>query len=407
MLIIQKYGGTSVADAEKVFCVAGRIAQNYLKNHDMVVVLSAQGSTTDMLLEKAKGIGQNPPGRELDALLSTGEQQSAALMAMALHELGFPAISLNARQAGIFSTSEHGCAKIICISPDRINAELKKRNIVIITGFQGIDEHGDVTTLGRGASDTTAIALASALGADLCEIYTDVEGIFTADPRTIRNALKYREIDYDDLIELSSMGASVLHSRSVELAKKSGVEFSVKSGVLIAEPTRVKAVNGLEKKTISGITSDKNICKISINRVKPENVPEIMLLLAENKIFADTIVHLTGDEADSLSFSITSENGQRVAEILDKHSLFDGQLLVEDKLEKLSVIGDGIAYDTNIVAMFYQTLLNESIKIQLLSLSAMKISALVDENIIEHAISALHIKFTEAGVLGPQVFAAV
>ena len=397
MLIVQKYGGTSVADSEKIFCVAGRIAQNYYRNHDIVVVLSAQGNTTNILLDKAHEITQNPPGRELDALLSTGEQQSAALLSMALCELGLPAISLNARQAGIFSTSEHGCAKIVGIDKDRILAELDRHNIVIITGFQGMNERGDVTTLGRGASDTTAVALASALGADLCEIYTDVDGIFTADPRIIKNAIKHEKLDYDELMELSLMGASVLHSRSVELAKKFGVEFPVKSCALIAEPTYVKPVHKLERKIVSGLTADKSVCKITMNDLQPESVPDIMRSLAANDICCDVITHFFADELNSLSFSIPAYNCLRTAKILEAHC--SSKIIIEENLAKLSVIGDGIAYDMNIVAMLYDTLLKEGVNIQLLSLSAIKISALIAENVVNHAISVLHARFMDAGML--------
>ncbi|MCL2565134.1 MAG: aspartate kinase [Defluviitaleaceae bacterium] len=398
MLIVQKYGGTSVADYEKIFCAADKIAQDYLKNHNMVIVLSAQGNTTDILLEKAGEISNNPSKRELDALLATGEQQSAALMAMALVEKGLPAISLNARQAGIFSTSEHGCAKIISINPDRIKAEIENRKIVVITGFQGVDEYGEITTLGRGASDTTAIALAAALSADLCEIYTDVEGIFTADPRITKDAFKYKEIAYDEILELSSMGASVLHSRSVELAKKFGVEFSVKSSTVAAEPTIIKDITSIEKKSVSGITADRKICKISINEIKAENVPEIIHLLSKNKISLDIITHSAGDKFDSLSFAISGADSYKAMELL---SIYNIQ--VNENLAKLSVIGPGIAYETHIAAIFYETLLEEEVKIHLLSLSAIKISALINREEVTNIILALHKKFMEAGILSPQI----
>ena len=404
MLIVQKYGGTSVASTEKIFCAADKIAQDYLKNHDMVVVLSAQGNMTDILLEKSEEISKAPSKRELDALLATGEQQSAALMAMALIEKGLPAISLNARQAGIFSTSEHGCAKIISINPDRIISEVKKRKIVVITGFQGIDEYGEITTLGRGASDTTAIALAATLSADLCEIYTDVEGVFTSDPRTTKDALKYKEIAYDEMLELSGMGASVLHSRSIELAKKFGVEFSVKSSAMASEPTKIKEVHGIEKKFISGITTDKNACKISISKIRPKGAPMIMNLLAKNKIITDIITHEAGDNFDSLSFSISERDCRKMMKILNEYKdiHFEGDISANLSLAKLSVIGPGIAYDTDIAAIFYETLLEEEVKIHLLSLSAIKISALVAGDEAIRITLALHKKFMEAKILSPQ-----
>lgn len=400
MLIVQKYGGTSVADTDKIFCAAKRIAQDYLKNHDMVVILSAQGNTTDMLLEKAEEISENPSKRELDALLATGEQQSAALMAMALVELGVSAISLNSQQAGIFSTSEHGQAKIVSIDPTRIKSELHKRNIVIITGFQGIDEHGEIMTLGRGASDTTAIALAAVLSADLCEIYTDVNGIFTADPRRVKDALKHREICYDNIMELSAMGASVLHNRSIELAKKFGVEFSVKSSSSNAEPTIVKEISGIEKKLVSGITADKNIHKISIPKIKPEKVTELMRLLSLNKIAVDTFTQGSDSEFDNLSFSISANECTALTEILDTcgRDIFDGKYSIDKSLAKLSIVGAGVAYDTCVALVFYETLMREKIKIHLLSLSAIKISALISKDAVERAISSLHEKYLDAGM---------
>jgi len=402
MLIVQKYGGTSVADTEKIFSAAKRIAQDYLKNHDMVVVLSAQGHTTDTLLEKADEISKSPSKRELDALLATGEQQSCALMAMALVELGLPAISLNSQQAGIFSTSEHGQAKIVSINPDRINRELKKRNIVIITGFQGTTEHGEIMTLGRGASDTTAIALAAALSADLCEIYTDVSGIFTADPRKVKDAKKHREICYEHIMELAAMGASVLHSRSVELAQKFDVEFYVKSSLACDsdKPTVIKNVPHLEQKVVSGITSDTNICKVSISKLKPENINAFFCLFAQNNIVFDMLTLEHDTEYGNLSFSIKESDCAVLVELLDSYrgDIFDGEVMISKGLAKLSVIGAGIAYDPSVAWAFYETLGNEKIKLHLLSLSAIKISALVPEDMLLRAISALHSRFEGAGM---------
>jgi len=405
MLIVQKYGGTSVADAERILKAADKIAGDYLKNNHMVIVLSAQGDTTDILLEKAGEISKTPSKRELDALLSTGEQQSAALMAIALKERGLPAISLNARQAGIFSTSEHGCAKIVSINPERIRAELEKRNIVVITGFQGTTEQGEITTLGRGASDTTAIALAAALSADLCEIYTDVPGIFTADPRTVKDALKYKEVCYDEILELSSMGASVLHSRSVELAKKFGVEFSVKSSGAECSSTQIKENSDIEKKVVSGITADRNVCKISLLKVKHGCVPMVMRRLAANNIVVDIVTHGAGDRYDSLSFSVPAKDCGRMLEILNEHrgECFGVEIAAQENLAKLSVIGAGVAYDTTIAAAFYETLLKEGIKLYLLSLSSIKISALVAQDDVSRAVISLHTRFKDEGKLSPQV----
>jgi len=407
MLIVQKYGGTSVADTEKIFDAADRIAQDYLKNHDMVIVLSAQGRTTDMLLEKADEISENPSKRELDALLSTGEQQSASLMAMALVELGLPAISLNAQQAGIFSTSEHGQAKIVSINPDRIKGELKKRNIVIITGFQGTTENGETMTLGRGASDTTAIALAAALSADLCEIYTDVSGVFTADPRKIEDAKKHREICYDQIMELSAMGASVLHSRSVELAKKYDVELCVKSSSSddSDEPSVIKSVPLMEQKVISGITSDPNICKVLISKVKHESVNMLLYTFAQKGIVFDILTLEPTEESVNISFSISANDCTVLSDILDMYrdAYFEGAVVISKNLAKLSVVGAGVGYDSSVAWAFYETLMNERIKLHLLSLSTIKISALVEQSALGRAISALHSRFDDAGMFEEDV----
>ncbi|MCL2592811.1 MAG: aspartate kinase [Defluviitaleaceae bacterium] len=388
MLIVQKYGGSSLATAEKILYVANKIKENYLKGNDMVVVLSAQGDMTDILLEKAKEISKNPSKRELDVLLSTGEVQSAALMAMALEDRGFSAVSLNALQAGIFSTSEHGLAKIVSINPTRIKNELKAKKIVIITGFQGIDEHGNITTLGRGASDTTAIALASALVADLCEIYTDVEGIYTADPKQVENAIKHKELCYNETLELAQMGASVLHSRSVELAQKFGIDFFVKSSTIESEPTLIKACN-LEEKIISGIASEKKICKLSITNISGEKMLLILQLLAMHKISVD----MASCVANNLSFVVHKSDLSKTLEIINAY--FSEEILVEKNLVKISLVGTGVAYDTEILALFYETLLKEGVEISLLSLSTIKISVLVKKDDTKRAIKALHKNLVE------------
>jgi len=400
MLIVQKYGGTSVADTEKIFCAAQRIAKDYLKNHDIVIVVSAQGHTTDILLEKADEISKSPSKRELDALLSTGEQQSAALMAMALVELGLPAISLNSQQAGIFSTSEHGQAKIVSINPDRINSELKKRNIVIITGFQGVDERGEIMTLGRGASDTTAIALAASLSADLCEIYTDVAGVYTADPRKIKDALKHREICYDAIMELSTMGASVLHNRSIELAKKFGVEFSVRSSFTNDTPSLIKQLPTIEDKVVSGITAERDICKVGITKIHGNNVGKLLHLLAGNGIPIDILTLESDSDFASLSFALPKSYKDTLTELLTVHKddIFEGEFVFSHNLAKLSVVGAGIAYDSRVTLTFYEALMSKSVKIQLLSLSTLKISALISMETLDSVIHALHEKFKNAGM---------
>ena len=258
MLVVQKFGGSSVANAERVFNVAGRIAETYDKGNEVVVILSAQGDTTDDLIEKAHEINPNPSKREMDMLLSTGEQQSVALMAMALQKMGYNAVSLNAFQVGIATTSVYSNAKIKTIGRERIRQELDRKNIVLVTGFQGINKFDDITTLGRGGSDTSAVAIAAVLGADLCEIYTDVDGVYTADPRIVKDARKLDEIGYSEMAELASLGAKVLHTRSVEVAQKYGVELVVRSSLTREEGTVVKEDSKVEKMLISGVTSEKD-----------------------------------------------------------------------------------------------------------------------------------------------------
>ena len=285
VLIVQKFGGSSVANTERIFNVAQRIAETYKEGNEVVVVLSAQGDTTDDLIAKAKEISSKPTKREMDMLLSTGEQQSVALMAMALSELGLPAISLNAYQVGMMTTSAYMNARLKKIKPDRIRRELDRKNIVLVTGFQGMNRFDDITTLGRGGSDTTAVAIAAALHADKCEIYTDVEGVYTADPRIVKSARKMDEITYDEMLELASLGARVLHNRSVELAKKYNVELVVRSSLSRAEGTVVKEVCKMERMLISGVAGDNEIARVSLIGIEdtPGKAFDIFATLAKKR----------------------------------------------------------------------------------------------------------------------------
>ena len=282
MLIVQKYGGSSVADAERVFNVARRIMKTKAEGNQVVVVLSAQGKTTDGLIAKAKEINPRASRREMDMLLATGEQQSVALMAMAINALGGRAVSLNAVQVGIETTNTYSNARIRTIHTERIENELERSNVVLVTGFQGVNQLGDLTTLGRGGSDTSAVALAAALNADICEIYTDVEGVYTADPRVVPDAQKLDEISYDEMLELASLGAKVLHCRSVELAKKYNVKLVVRSSMTDAEGTEVKEDCKMERMLVSGVAADKNVSRISIMGIKdePGKAFEIFSLMA-------------------------------------------------------------------------------------------------------------------------------
>ncbi len=403
MLIVQKYGGSSVATPERVFNVANQIAEAYKQNNDVVVVLSAQGNMTNELIEKANQIDINAPKRELDMLLATGEQQSIALMAIALNSLGLPAVSLNAQQVGITSTADHGNAKIIDIDINKIMLEIKKRNIVIIAGFQGINQFGDITTLGRGASDTTAIALAAVLNADFCEIYTDVDGIYTADPRLIKTALKHEEISYDEMLEFASMGANVLHNRSVELAKKYDIPFTVKSSLSKKRETLITNRSGLEEKTVSGVTADRNVCRISVVSLESGSAAKILFLLSKYRIRADVITQtMNADNTENISFSVSKTDGNKVIELLeDVEGLNPGNICQERHLAKLSVIGTGIAYDPGISAMLYEILQEEGIKIYQVSTSEIKVSVLLEDSIINHALSVVHDRFTRASILRP------
>ena len=292
MLIVKKFGGTSVADKERIFNVARRCIEDYQKGNDVVVVLSAMGKYTDELITMAKDINEIPPKREMDMLFTIGEQMSVALMAMAMDKLGVPAISLNAFQVAMHSTSVYGNAKLKRIDSERIRHELEQRKIVIITGFQGINKYDDYTTLGRGGSDTTAVALAAALHADACEIYTDVDGVYTADPRKVKNARKLDVVTYDEMLELATLGAGVLHNRSVELAKKFGVQLVVRSSLNTSEGTIVKEGSKMEKMLVSGVAGDTNSARIAVVGLKDEPGVAFKLFnsLARHNINVDMIL---------------------------------------------------------------------------------------------------------------------
>jgi len=325
MLIIKKFGGSSVANRDRIFNVAERIVEAYQAGNKVVVVLSAQGDTTDELLKKARELSDSPSKREMDMLLATGEQQSVALMAMAIHELGFPAVSLNAFQVNMTTTSAYSNARLKDIDSERINMELARNNIVLITGFQGINRYEDVTTLGRGGSDTTAVALAASLNADKCEIYTDVEGVYTADPRIVKDARKLDEITYDEMLELASLGAKVLHNRSVELAKKYKVELVVRSSLTRAEGTVVKEETEMEKTIVSGVAADKNVARIAVVGIsdEPGKAFDLFSLLAKNNISVDIILQSIGrNNTKDISITIAQDNLEDAKRLLDTNKEF-------------------------------------------------------------------------------------
>ena len=306
-LIVQKYGGTSVKDAERVMNVARRITDAYKAGNNVVVAVSAQGDTTDDLIEKAKEINPNASKREMDMLLSTGEQISISLLAMAIEKIGCPVISLTGWQAGVKTDAKYGAARISTIDTERLQAELDKKNIVIVAGFQGINKYDDITTLGRGGSDTSAVALAAALHADVCEIYTDVDGVYTADPRFVKNAYKLDDISYDEMLELASLGANVLHNRSVEMAKKYGVKLSVRSSLNNNEGTYVKEVEQVEKMLVRGVTRDNDVARIALCGVEdtPGKAFSVFRMLAKHGISVDLIIQSIGNgEKKDISFTV-------------------------------------------------------------------------------------------------------
>lgn len=401
MLIVQKYGGSSVANAERIFNVAKRIIEAYDKGNDVVVVLSAQGDTTDELIEKAAEINPNASRREMDMLLSTGEQQSVALMAMAINALGRNAISLNAFQVGISTNANYSNARIRTIDTDRIHIELEKKNIVIITGFQGINKFDDVTTLGRGGSDTSAVALAAKLNADLCEIYTDVDGVYTADPRIVKTAQKLDEISYDEMLELASLGAKVLHNRSVELAKKYNVKLVVRSSLTRAEGTVVKEETNVEKMLISGVASDKDVSRISVIGIDdvPGKAFAVFSLLAKEKISVDIILQSIGrDNRKDISFTVAKSDLQNTLDVLEenKERLGIKEITHNDNVAKLSVVGAGMATNPGVASLMFEALYDSGVNISMISTSEIKISVLVDEKDVDAAMVAVHEKFREA-----------
>jgi len=399
VLIVQKYGGSSVADTECIQRVARRITDAYSKGNKIVVVLSAQGDTTDDLYAKAKALNDKASRRELDMLVTTGEQQSVALMAMAIHKLGYPAISLTAGQVGIHATSTYGNARIKNINTSRISAELDRNNIVLVAGFQGLNRYGDVTTLGRGASDTTAVALAAVLHADLCEIYTDVAGVYTADPRVVKNAKKIDEISYEEMLELASLGAQVLHNRAVEMAKRHRVRLVVRSSWTAEEGTLVKEeVPGMEKLYVSGIAVDDKIARLSVVGIedRPGMAYQIFSLLAKEKISVDIILQSIGRNASKdISFTVHIDSLQKAMEALEQHrdSIGFDMLSYDDDVAKLSIVGAGMASNSGVAAMMFEALYDNGVNINMISTSEIKISVLIDKKYIEKAMMAVHDKF--------------
>jgi aspartate kinase len=400
MLIVKKFGGSSVADKERIFNVARRCIEDFEKGHDVVVVLSAMGKTTDHLLEMAADINPDAKKRELDMLLATGEQTSVALMAMAMHKLGVSAVSLNAFQVAMHTTSQYGNAKFKRIDTERIRHELDERRIVIITGFQGVNKYDDVTTLGRGGSDTTAVALAAALHADACEIFTDVEGVYTADPRVVPNAKKMKAVTYDEMLELATLGAKVLHNRSVELAKKYGVQLVVRSSLNTAEGTVVKEETGMEKMVVTGVAADKNTARIAVIGLKnePGIAFKVFQLMARNKINVDIILQSIGrDDKKDISFTVARDDAKRAVELLEEHRYRITAERIESSADvaKVSIVGAGMQSNPGVAATMFEALYNADVNIRMISTSEIRITVLINEEDADRAVKVVHDAFLE------------
>ncbi|WP_313076811.1 aspartate kinase [Lacrimispora sp.] len=398
MLVVKKFGGSSVADKERIFNVAKRCIEDYEKGNQVVVVLSAMGKTTDGLIAKALEINPNPPKRELDMLLATGEQISVALMSMAFHELSVPAVSLNAAQVAMHTTSAYGTAKLKRIDTERIRHELDSRKIVVITGFQGINKYDDITTLGRGGSDTTAVALAAALHADSCEIYTDVDGVYTADPRIVKNARKLLEVSYDEMLEFASLGAKVLHNRSVEMAKRYGVQLVVRSSLTREEGTVVKEEAKLERMLVSGVAADKNVARISVIGVK--NMPgiafKIFNLLAKHNINVDIIIQSIGrEERKDISFTVAKTDLKEAMDLLRENSttITAQDVTSEEGVAKISIIGAGMSSNPGVAAKMFEALSSANVNIKMIATSEIRITVLIDEADVERSMRTVHDAF--------------
>jgi aspartate kinase len=396
MLIVKKFGGTSVANKERMYNVANRCIEDYKKGTDVVVVLSAMGKYTDELIDMAKDMNPNPPKREMDMLFTIGEQMSVALMSMVMNNLGVPAISLNAFQVAMHTTSVYGNARLKRIDSERIRNELDQRKIVIVTGFQGINKYDDYTTLGRGGSDTTAVALAAALNADACEIYTDVDGIYTADPRKVPSARKLDQITYDEMLELATLGAGVLHNRSVELAKKQGVQLVVRSSLNTSEGTVVKEDAKMEKMLVSGVAADKDTARIALIGLKDEPGVAFRLFnhLARHNINVDMILQSVGrDATKDISFTVSVDNADEAVEIVERHFHEYEKLDVDKDVAKVSIVGAGMQSNAGVAAKMFECLYDEGINIKMISTSEIRVSVLIDEKYTEKAMNAVHDKF--------------
>lgn len=397
-LIVQKFGGSSVANAERVMNVASIVTDTYAKGNDVVVVVSAQGDTTDDLIDKANEINPKASRREKDMLLAAGEQISISLLAMAIEKLGYHAVSLLGWQAGFETTSAHTSARIKKVDASRIRSELDKKNIVVVAGFQGLSKYGDITTLGRGGSDTSAVAIAAAMHADLCQIFTDVEGVYTADPRKVKSATKLEEISYDEMLELATLGAQVLNNRSVEMAKKYGIELEVLSSMTKASGTIVKEKTKMEKMLISGVAKDTDVTRISVTGIP--NLPglafKMFSKLSAKDINIDIILQSIGhDGKKDISFTVAKDRGSEAVECLKDYITNIGaqDILYDDNVAKISIVGAGMESHAGVATKMFEALYDAQINIQMISTSEIKVSVLIDAADADKAVSAIHSKF--------------
>ena len=396
-LIVQKFGGSSVANAERVMNVAGIVTDTYRAGNDVVVVVSAQGDTTDDLIDKANEINPRASRREKDMLLSAGEQMSISLLAMAIEKLGCPVISLLGWQAGFQTNSTYGSARIKSVNTDRLNAELDKHRIVVVAGFQGKNKYDDITTLGRGGSDTSAVAIAAALHADRCQIFTDVEGVYTADPRKVDNAQKLKEITYDEMLELATLGAQVLNNRSVEMAKKYNVEVEVLSSLKRVPGTIVKEVTTVEKMLVRGVTKDNDTARISIIGLPdtPGIAFKLFSVLAAKKFNVDIILQSVGrDGTKDITFTVGKDNAEEtVSAVLENFNLPKENIICDANVSKVSVVGAGMETHPGTASTMFEALYAAGVNIQMIATSEIKISVLIDINDADRAVAAVHKAF--------------
>ena len=399
-LIVQKFGGSSVANAERVFNVARIVTETYDQGNDVVVVVSAQGDTTDDLIAKGNEINPNASKRERDMLVSAGEQISISLLAMAIEKLGYPVVSLLGWQAGFQTSSAHTSARIRRVTPNRIRKELDKKSIVVVAGFQGLSRYDDITTLGRGGSDTSAVAIAAAMHADLCQIYTDVEGVYTADPRKVKNAKKLKEISYDEMLELATLGAQVLNNRSVEMAKKYNIELEVLSSLVKAPGTIVKEKTKMEKMLISGVAKDTDIARVSVIGIpdEPGFAFKMFSKLSKKNINVDIILQSIGrDGTKDISFTIAADRLEDAKAALADYveNIGAKEILSSTDVAKISIVGAGMESHAGVATKMFEALYDAQINIRMIATSEIKVSVLINKKDADRAVSAIHDKFFE------------